>query len=150
MNLKGVFLHESDNWATPKKLYKFFMEHDFTDPCPLYSKEDNLNKFYCQEKLYINPPFSQLNKWVDKAIDCANRGCDVWLLMPARTDTKYFKKLADFRCVIWFFTGRLHFNDGKNPAPFPTMIVRLNNYNIDNYFAHGTIDEFMRVLKDEI
>ena len=43
MNLKGVFSHESDHWKTPKKLYDAFMSAGYTDPCPLHSKEDNIN-----------------------------------------------------------------------------------------------------------
>ena len=102
-----------------------------------------------KENLYINPPFSQLSKWVDMAIGCAQRGCSVWLLMPARTDTKYFKKLANFRCNIWFFTGRLHFNDEKNSAPFPTMLVLLRDDIYDNMFMHGTIDDFIRICLED-
>lgn len=149
-NLKGVFSHESDHWKTPKKLYDAFMRAGYTDPCPLHSKEDNIEKVYCQESLFINPPFSQLSKWVDMAIQAAARGCKVWLLMPSRTDTRYFKKLAGFRCFIWFFIGRLHFNDGKNSAPFPTMLVLLDNIIFENSFGHGSIDDFIKIcLEDE-
>ena len=150
MNLKGVFSHESDHWKTPQKLYDAFISAGYTDPCPLHSKENNLGKFYCQQKLFINPPFSQMSKWVDMAIHCALRGCEVWLLMPTRTDTKYFKKLADFHCVIWFFTGRLHFNDGKNSAPFPTMLVCLQDYIWENSFMHGNVDEFIRICLEDL
>ena len=149
MNLKGVFSHESDHWKTPKKLYDAFMSAGYTDPCPFHCTENNLDTFYCQEKLFINPPFSQMSKWVDMAIHSANRGCEVWLLMPARTDTKYFKKLADYRCTIWFFTGRLHFNDGKNSAPFPTMLVHLQDDTWENSFMHGDVDEFIRIYLED-
>ena len=125
------------------------MSAGYTDPCPLHCKENNLEKFYCQENLFINPPFSQISQWVDMAIQCAIRGCKVWLLMPARTDTKYFKKLADFRCTIWFFTGRLHFNDGKNSAPFPTMLVYLQDDIWENSFMHGDVDEFIRICLED-
>lgn len=149
MNLKGVFSHESDHWKTPKKLYDAFMSAGYTDPCPLHCKENNLENMYMFEKLFINPPFSQMSKWVDKAIFWAIHGCDVWLLMPSRTDTKYFKKLADMRCQIFFFIGRLHFNDAKQSAPFPTMIVRLNSEIYENSFCHGTAEDFIRLFEEE-
>ena len=46
------------------------------------------------------------------------------MLIPARTDTKYFhnyiyKKATEIR----FIKGRLKFGDAKNSAPFPSMVV---------------------------
>lgn len=121
------------------------MKRGYIDPCPLYSKEDNLQAEYYGTKLFINPPFSNLKEWAKKAITWALNDCEVWLLMPSRTDTKYFKKLCDYRCFIFFFIGRLHYNESKQSAPFPTMIVRLCNDNIDNIFAHGTIEDFINI-----
>ena len=46
------------------------------------------------------------------------------LLIPARTDTKYFRKLVDYGVDIMFITGRLHFN-GSNSAPFPSCYIKL-------------------------
>ena len=49
----------------------------------------------------------------------------VVLLIPARTDTAYFhdyiyqKENVETR----FLRGRLKFGDGKNSAPFPSMVV---------------------------
>jgi hypothetical protein len=47
------------------------------------------------------------------------------MLIPSRTDTSYFHD------YIWqkpgvevrFLRGRLKFDDGKDPAPFPSMLV---------------------------
>ena len=45
-------------------------------------------------------------------------------LVPARTDTKWFHEIClPFATEIRFIKGRLRFGDGKNPAPFPSMIV---------------------------
>ena len=50
----------------------------------------------------------------------------IWLLIPARTDTKKFRDLVD-QCgehlQLIFITGRLKFNDSKNSAPFPSVFV---------------------------
>ena len=46
------------------------------------------------------------------------------LLIPARTDTKWFRKLYDSKCIIGLIQGRLKFND-SNSAPFPSMLVKL-------------------------
>ena len=122
MKGKGVFLHESDHWATPKKLYNWYMEKGFIDPCPLHSKEDNLNKIYDGKKIFINPPYSQISKWVD-FIENNLPHCElIHLLIPARTDTKYFHKLLSMKPIIFFIKGRLHFNEDGS-APFPSVIL---------------------------
>lgn len=45
------------------------------------------------------------------------------LLIPARTDTKYFHNYILHRTEIRFVKGRLKFGDSKNSAPFPSMVV---------------------------
>ena len=50
----------------------------------------------------------------------------IWLLIPARTDTKKFRDLVDHcgeHLQLIFITGRLKFNDSKNSAPFPSVFV---------------------------
>ena len=123
MKGKGVFSHESDHWATPKKLYNWFMRHDFIDPCPLHSKEDNLDKIYEGKKLFINPPYSQIDKWTEFIKRNLPHCLDIWLLIPARTDTKYFHELLKLHPNIYFIKGRLHFNE-SGTAPFPSILMR--------------------------
>ena len=43
-------------------------------------------------------------------------------LIPARTDTKWFRKLFEANCHFSLIQGRLHFNESKS-APFPSMFV---------------------------
>lgn len=45
------------------------------------------------------------------------------MLIPARTDTRWFHDYIYHKSEIRFIRGRLKFNDGKNPAPFPSMVV---------------------------
>ncbi len=45
------------------------------------------------------------------------------MLIPARTDTKYFHEYIYKRHEIRFVRGRLHFNESKAGAPFPSMVV---------------------------
>lgn len=64
-------------------------------------------------------------KWI------AATGCGKWhgggtlvvMLIPARTDTKYFHEYIYKRHEIRFVRGRLHFNESKAGAPFPSMVV---------------------------
>lgn len=47
------------------------------------------------------------------------------MLIPARTDTKYFHDYIynNPRVEIRFIKGRLKFGDSNNSAPFPSMVV---------------------------
>lgn len=79
-----------------------------------------------KEKNFVNPPYSEIKQFVDKSIEEHKKGKAVVLLIPARTDTKYFRKLVEYGCDIIFITGRLHFNE-SNSAPFPSCLVYLTN-----------------------
>ena len=130
MNLKGCFSRESDNWETPKEIYNYFMKKGYYDPCPLNSKENGLEKDWKRFN-FVNPPYSQLLAWVNKSIDEMRKGNRVVLLIPARTDTKAFRKLYNYGARFVFITGRLKFSE-KNSAPFPSVLVYLGNYKIND------------------
>lgn len=53
------------------------------------------------------------------------RGGDttVVMLIPARTDTAYFHDYIYKKHAVRFIRGRLHFNESKSAAPFPSMVV---------------------------
>jgi site-specific DNA-methyltransferase (adenine-specific) len=135
MNTKGVFSHLSDEWYTPQSIFNQLNEefHFTLDPC---STDENckLSKHYTKqtngllhdwgEVIFCNPPYSQISEWVKK---CHDEGCKdnttVVMLIPSRTDTKYFHNYIYNRSEIRFVSGRLKFGDSKSSAPFPSMIV---------------------------
>lgn len=92
---------------------------------------------------FVNPPYSQLKKWVLKSIEEAKKGKEVVLLIPSRTDTKAFKALFDYGCDFVFIHKRLRFND-SNCAPFPSMLVVLNGTEntIDLTDENGILERF--------
>ena len=76
-------------------------------------------------RVFCNPPYGkEMYKWVEK---CHQEGCKentlVCLLIPARTDTKYFHDFIIHRTEIRFIRGRLKFGNSKNAAPFPSLLV---------------------------
>lgn len=139
MNQKAMFSSGSDEWATPQELFDALnAEFAFTlDPCAneenhkcerFFTREQNgLLQNWGGETVFCNPPYGkELPKWVKKASDEASKGnTTVVMLIPARTDTRYFHEL------IWnqpgvevrFLRGRLKFGAAKNSAPFPSMVV---------------------------
>jgi len=64
------------------------------------------------------------NAFIVKGIEEWRKGKTVVFLIPARTDTKRFHEIfIPFATEIRFLKGRLKFDDQKNSAPFPSMIV---------------------------
>lgn len=47
----------------------------------------------------------------------------VVMLLPARTDTKWFHDYIYHKAEIRFIKGRLKFGGCKDAAPFPSMVV---------------------------
>ena len=50
-------------------------------------------------------------------------GTIVVMLIPARTDTRYFHDYILNRSEVRFIKGRIKFGDAKYNAPFPSMVV---------------------------
>jgi len=135
---KGMMSSNSNEWSTPQDLFDSLnKEFGFTlDPCAtpenakckkFYTKEDDgLSKSWAGEVVFCNPPYGrEIGKWVYKA-RCEMGGATVVMLIPARTDTKYFHDyIYHYRpsLEIRFLKGRLKFGNSKNSAPFPSMIV---------------------------
>lgn len=121
-------------------MYDFYINQGYFDPCPLNSDFDGL-KIDWKEKNFVNPPYSKIKEFVDKAIIENQKDKKVILLIPARTDTKYFRKLVDYGCEIFFVTGRLHFND-SNSAPFPSCYIKLTGSNTKCYWRNRKEGEY--------
>lgn len=66
----------------------------------------------------------KIGEWVKKA---SESNATTVLLIPARTDTKWFHEYIYNKAEIRFIKGRLKFGNSKNSAPFPSMIIVFNN-----------------------
>ena len=74
--------------------------------------------------MFCNPPYSEILKWCEKAFyESKNPNTLIVMLIPSRTDTRYFHDYILHRTEIRFVKGRLKFGDSKNSAPCPSMIV---------------------------
>jgi site-specific DNA-methyltransferase (adenine-specific) len=131
-----LFSHKSDDYITPKWLidevsqyYELVLDACTTEDNPL-----NLPKYYTEKEdglkkpwktwTWCNPPYSQAGLWVEKAFKEWKKGHRSILLLPARTDTKWFHKwIYDNGPQYRFLKGRLKFEGMDNSAPFPSMLV---------------------------
>lgn len=133
---QGLFSSNTNEWATPQEFFnELDAEFHFTlDPCAtaenakcehFYTiQDDGLTKKW-GGRVFCNPPYGrEIGKWVRKCYE-ESRHCDVVvMLIPARTDTSYFHDYIYHKAKeIRFIRGRLHFNESKSCAPFPSMVV---------------------------
>jgi site-specific DNA-methyltransferase (adenine-specific) len=121
-----LFKSQSDNWKTPQAVYDGLNAEfcfDF-DPCPLNPSPDvdGLTIEWGQSN-FVNPPYSQISAWCKKSYEEALKGKTVVMLIPSRTDTKYWHNYIMKASEIRFIKGRLKFGDSKNSAPFPSAII---------------------------
>lgn len=142
MNTELMFSSKTDQWSTPQDFFdKLDFEFEFTlDPCAdefnhkcnfyYTEKEDGLLCDWGGNIVFCNPPYGrEIGKWVEKAyktyINAWNykRKTVVVMLVPARTDTKWFHNYIYEKAEIRFIKGRLKFGNSKNTAPFPSMVV---------------------------
>lgn len=76
------------------------------------------------ESVFLNPPYSEIKKWVEKAYrEGIKDNTLVCMIIPARTDTSYFHDFIYHRSEIRFIRKRLRFSGSDCNAPFPSMIV---------------------------
>lgn len=126
MNNKLMFSSCNDNYSTPKDVYNMLNKEfifDF-DPCPLNDNPsfDGLNIEWGQSN-FVNPPYSKIKYWCKKCYEEHLKGKTVVMLIPSRTDTKYWHEYIMNATEIRFIKGRLKFGNSKNSAPFPSCIV---------------------------
>ena len=133
---KVMFSSKSDEWGTPQAFFdKLNMIYNFTlDPCAtagnakcnkFYTmEEDGLKQDWQGETVFVNPPYSKIKDWVVK---CRNEslkpGTTVVMLIPSRTDTRWWHQHCMAAHQIFFVKGRLKFEGGNHPAPFPSAVV---------------------------
>lgn len=131
-----LFSRSSDLWRTPTTLFSDLDSefHFDLDPCCLPDSalctqyytplEDGLKQDWDGHRVFCNPPYSDIAAWAEKCyIESRKPNTLVVMLIPARTDTSYFHKWIYGHSELRFIRGRLHFNDGKGAAPFPSLIV---------------------------
>jgi len=138
-NIKTLLSSKDMTWETPQDFFdKLNSEFNFTlDPCatPDTAKckkyytiqDDGLKQDWTGERVFCNPPYgSAIKDWVKKCSEVS--GGIVVMLIPARTDTRYFHEYIYQKpnVEIRFIKGRLKFGGkqkGSGSAPFPSMVV---------------------------
>lgn len=139
---RALLKSDKTDWATPpvffERVCRLFglSKENCLDVCatmenkkaPKFIAMDSLTTKWSDsdvEWYWCNPPYGrQIGKWIDKAIEEGKQRPCV-LLLPARTDTKWFQRLAKKAEDIVFVAGRIRFEGAPAPAPFPSVVVRI-------------------------
>jgi len=119
-----LFQSERQNWKTPKAFYQALdaeFGFDF-DPCPPNPEFDGLNVSW-KDRNFVNPPYKNLADWVKKSYEESKTGKTCVMLIPSRTDTRWWHDYVMKASEIRFIKGRLKFDEHKFSAPFPSCVV---------------------------
>ncbi len=137
MNTDVMFSSKTDLWETPQELFDR-LNDGFQFSLDVCATPENAKceKYYTPEMdglpqpwngvCWCNPPYGrEIGKWVRRAWEASGVGSTVVMLLPARTDTRWFHDYLyrQRRVELRFLPGRLKFSGSKNSAPFPSMVV---------------------------
>lgn len=132
MITSGLFTSNTDQWSTPQDFFdKLNDEFHFDLDVCADDTNHKCDRYYTKEQdgltqewtgfVWCNPPYGrEIDKWV-KAVSVYPGGGV--MLLPARTDTRWFHDYIYNKAEIRFIKGRLKFGGSKNSAPFPSMVV---------------------------
>ena len=145
MGLGGWMIDGKDEWGTPMRIFRR-LDREFIltlDPCGVRSRElkkdlitldireggDGLKYNWKDHSVFVNPPYSADNimKWVKKAFSEKDRAECIVMLIPVRSDRKYFHRYIINQAEIRFVKGRPSFiplNNQNDGSPcFPSMLI---------------------------
>lgn len=76
--------------------------------------------------VWCNPPYGrEISEWVKKAYEESQKEYNsfVLMLLPARTDTKWWWEYVQGKATLFFIKGRVKFGDHDVGAPFPSVLA---------------------------
>ena len=88
-------------------------------------KDDGLSKPW-MGGVWCNPPYGrEILSWVKKAYEESQKEYNsfVLMLLPARTDTKWWWDWVQGKATLFFIKGRVKFGDHNVGAPFPSVLA---------------------------
>lgn len=143
MNSALMFSKASDEWSTPQAFFDaLHAEFHFTVDGAATAENTKCADYWSAADtwregdwrghvVWLNPPYSKVYAFMRRAQAEAAGGATVVCLVPSRTDTRWWHDLAwdgerhqpRAGVEVRFVRGRLKFGDGKNSAPFPSVVI---------------------------
>jgi site-specific DNA-methyltransferase (adenine-specific) len=127
------FKSSNQSWETPDDLFKKIdsVFHFTRDVC---ASKDNTkcSEFWSEENSclnkrwdginWMNPPYKDMKKFIQKAFDERSHAITVCLI-PARTNTVWWHNLC-MKGEVWFICGRPKFKGCIHGLPQPLALVK--------------------------
>lgn len=135
MKHTAAFMSEKQDWTTPRPFFDHWNDrYSFTldaaaEPhnalCDRYfTPEDDALSQDWTGSVWVNPPYTAgIGKWVRKGFEEAQKGATVVMLIPARTETRWWHDYVMRSAEIWLIKGRMRFGGSPINAPFPSCVV---------------------------
>ena len=131
------FSSETGDWDTPQNFFdKLDAQFEFTlDACAteanakcdkyFTAEQDGLAQDWKGHTVFVNPPYGRgIGTWLQKGYqESLQHNTLVVMLIPARTDTKWWHDYVMKAKEVHLVKGRLKFGDSENAAPFPSAVV---------------------------
>jgi len=134
------FQSKRQDWETPDSLYdQLHQEFNFNFDLAASLNNSKCDKFYTQDdnalnqkwvgRCWCNPPYggakeNKLANWVSKGdAETKNSESIVVMLIPARTNTKWWHKYCMTATEIKLLCGRPKFSNSKHGLPQPLAVV---------------------------
>lgn len=155
---------ERMDWNTPQNIIDMLLgawpNGVALDPCSNETSIVPANKRYTIEDdglkqdwivphnglIYINPPYGrELPKWAERidrerVLISGDAEKTIVTLVPARTDTKWWRTLVQKSLYVCFLSGRVTFQGADCGAPFPSALV------VHSLFTKNT-EQFKRITQ---
>lgn len=132
------FSSERLDWATPDDLWKrldtiYAFDIDVAASrenarCEAYfdACSNGLAQSWGGRRVWCNPPYGRsIGHWTEKAAAEAHRATLIVMLVPARTDTRWWHD-AISTARVEYLRGRLRFKGAPASAPFPSALLYWN------------------------
>lgn len=129
-----------DEWYTPKWLVEALGEFDLDPAAPkrkhwtaqkCFTKEDNGLEKPWAGRVFMNPPYSDIDPWIYRLTEHGNGIA----LVFTRMGTRWMDQALCFSSGIFFLDGRVSFVDIKGeaskPADTPSMLIAFGESNFD-------------------
>ncbi len=142
------FESAKQDWTTPQKMWDcLHVEFNFTIDLAADASNTKCADFYSADCTaleatwhgsgWLNPPYGakagKLSDWVKKAYyETRKEHCCVVMLIPARTNTRWFHDYCMKAAELRFLKGRPKFGDAKHGLPQPLVLVvfKANSNNV--------------------